>query len=126
MPQLTERTDVWRMVGRFDGGKTEQPVYTRVPCLRVPISSFDKVTAALVARNTASAGESFRSEDRQSTDVFLLPSWVLVQTDDEFRRGRRTDNTGAAVPYRYTVNGVRDYEQFGYQDVIAVFCTSSQ
>lgn len=122
MPQLTERTDIWRMVGAYDGGKTMKAVYTRVPCLRVPISSFDKVAAALVARSTGST-ESFRSEGRSSTDVFLLPSWVGVQVEDELRRGRRTDITGTVGQYRYTVDGLRDYEGLGYQSTVAVFCT---
>ena len=125
MPQLTEQCEVWRMVGQYDGGKQMEAVYTRVPCLRVPISSFDKVAAALVARSTG-ATESFRSEGRTSTDVFLLPSWLSVQVEDEIRRGRRLDVRGAAVPYRYTVDGVRDYEGLGYQDTVAVFCAATQ
>jgi hypothetical protein len=125
MPQLTERTDIYRMVGTYDGGKTTQAVYTRVPCLRVPISSFDQVAAALVARTTGET-ESFRSEGRSSTDLFLLPDWVNVQIEDELRRGRRTDITGAVVPFRYTVDGVRDYEGLGYQNTVAVFCTITQ
>jgi hypothetical protein len=125
MPQLTERCDVWRMVGTYDAGKTEKPVYTRVPCLKVPMSSFDKVAQSLVGRSSA-ASESFRSGGRESTDLFLLPSWVPVLTDDELRRGRRVDVTGAVQPYRYTVNGIRDYEGLGYQDTIAVFCTATQ
>lgn len=125
MPQLTERTDLWRMVGTYDGGKTMKAVLTQVPCLRVPISSFDKLAAALTARDTTPS-ESFRSQGRQSTDVFLLPAWVDVREDDELRRGRRTDITGTVVPFRFTVNGVRDYEQFGYQDTRAVFCESTR
>lgn len=125
MPQLTERCDVWRMVGTYEGGKTMQAVYTRVPCLRVPISSFDKLAAALTARDT-SPTESFRSQGRQSTDVFLLPAWADIREDDELRRGRRTDITGQVVPYRYKVNGIRDYETFGYQDTRAVFCESTR
>jgi hypothetical protein len=125
MPQLTERCDIWRMVGTFEGGKQMEAVYTRVPCLRVPISSFDKVANALVVRNTGNT-ESFRSEGREATDVFLLPTWVPVQYDDELRRGRRTDITGQVVPYRYTVGGIRDYEGLGYQDTVAVFCAITQ
>ena len=122
MPQLTERCDIWRMVGTYDGGKSMQAVYTRVPCLRVPISSFDKVAAALAARDTG-ATEGFHVEGRESTDVFLLPSWLPVKIEDELRRGRFTSVSGAVQQYRYTVDGTRDYETFGYQDVIAVFCT---
>jgi hypothetical protein len=125
--QLTERTDVWRMVGTYDGGKTMQAVLTRVPCLRVPISSFDKLASALSASTRSnSPAEFFRSQGRESTDVFLLPAWVTVKTDDELRRGRRVDINGNAVPYRYTVNGVRTYETFGYQDQLAVFCQSME
>lgn len=124
MPQLTERTDVWRMVGTYDGGKQMQAVFTRVPCIRIPISSFDKVAAALVARDTDN--ESFRPQGRESTDVFLLPRRLLVLTDDELRRGRRTDITGRIQPYRYTVTGIQDYERIGYQDTIAVFCAAIQ
>lgn len=120
--QLTESCDIWRMVGTFDQGKTMTAVYKRVPCLRVPISSFDKVAAALAARNTGMT-EGFHVEGRESTDVFLLPSWVAVQSEDELRRGRFTGITGTVQQYRYTVDGARDYETFGYQDVIAVFCT---
>lgn len=124
MPQLTERCDVWRMVGPYDGGKKMQAVFTRVPCVRVPISSFDKVAAALVARSTGGT-ESFRPEGRSSTDVFLMPLWVSIKSGDEIRRSRRTDVTGAVVPKRYTVDGMRDYEGFGYQDTVAVFCTET-
>jgi hypothetical protein len=110
------------MVGAYEQGKTMKAVYTRVPCLRVPVSSFDKVANALMARDTGGS-ESFRAEGRSSTDVFLVPKWVAVQTDDELRRGRRTDITGTVGPYRYTVDGLRDYEGLGYQSTVAVFCT---
>ena len=127
MPQLTERCDIWRMTGRQDGGKIMKVVYPAVPCLRVPISSFDKVAAALSASTRdSSPSEYFRSEGRQSTDVFLLPRWVIVLTDDELRRGRRLDANGNPVQYRYTVAGIRDYETLGYQDTNAVFCQSMQ
>lgn len=127
MPQLTERCDLWRMVGTDDGGKTMQIVYAHVLCLRVPISSFDKLASALSAATTGTTPSQFyRSEGRQSTDVFLVPSWLPVQTDDELRRGRRTDINGNPVQYRYTVAGIRDYEDFGYQDTNAVFCQSMQ
>lgn len=125
MPQLTERCDVWRMVGTYDSGKQMKAVYTRVPCLRVPVSSFDKLASALAARSTGST-ESFRPEGRESTDLFLLPTTFQVQYDDEIRRGRRTDVTGTVVPYRFTINGIRDYETLGYQNTIAVFCTLTQ
>lgn len=125
MPQLTELTDIWRMVGTYDGGKQMTAVYTRIPCLRVPISSFDKVAASLVARSTGST-EGFHVEGRESTDIFLLPSWVPIQTEDELRRGRRTQVTGTVAQYRYTVNGIRDYEGLGYQDTVAVFCAVTQ
>lgn len=125
MPQLTERCDLWRMVGTYDGGKTMQAVYTRLPCLKVPMSSFDKLAGALVAHNSGST-ESFRSQARESTDLFLLPAWVAIQTDDEIRRGRRTDITGTVAAYRFTVNGLRDYEGLGYQDTLAVFCTAAR
>lgn len=127
MPQLTERCDIWRMVGTYDGGKQMQAVHTQVPCLRVPISSFDKLAGALAASMRGNIpSESFRSEGRESTDVFLIAAWMSVQPDDELRRGRRIDINGNAVPYRYTVGGVRAYEGFGYQDTHAVFCTSTQ
>lgn len=125
MPQLTQLCDVWRMVGQYDGGKQMQAVYTRVPCLRVPISGFDKVAAALVARSTG-ATESFRPEGRTSTDVIFVPGWMHVQAEDEIRRGRRVDVTGAVVPHRYIVDGARDYEEFGYQDTLVVFCSATQ
>lgn len=123
--QLTERCDVWRMQGTYDQGRRETLVLSRVPCLRVPVSSFDKVASALVARSTGSS-ESFRPQDRESTDLFLLPSWAAVQEEDEVRQGRRVDVTGAVQPNRYTVDGVREFTGLGsYQDTIAVFCTSS-
>jgi hypothetical protein len=127
MPQLTERCDVWRMVGVYDQGKTMTAVYTNAPCLRVPISGFSKLAAALSASSTAhSPSERFLIEARQATSVFLIPSWMRLFTDDELRRGRRVDINGNAVPYRYTVNGIRDYEGLGYQDTLAVFCQSLQ
>jgi len=127
MPQLTEKCDLWRMVGAYDGGKSIQAVYTRVPCLRVPISSFDKVAGALLASTrSTSPSENFRSEARQSTDIFLVPAFVQVIADDELRRGRRVDINGNAVQYRYKVGGIQDYDGLGYQNVIAVFCQSLQ
>lgn len=123
--QLTERCDVWRMVGAYDGGKAMQAVYTRVPCLRVPISSFDKVAAALAARNTGQS-EGFHVAGRESTDVFLLQLGFDIRTEDELRRGRFVDVSGSVQQYRFTVNGVRDYESFGYQNTIAVFCASTR
>jgi tRNA U54 and U55 pseudouridine synthase Pus10 len=123
--QLTERCDVWRFVGAYDGGKALQAVYTRVPCLRVPVSSFDKVATALAARDTG-ATEGFHVGGRQSTDVFLLPNSYPIQIEDELRRGRRTGITGTVQAYRYQINGIRDYETFGYQDTTAVFCTLTQ
>lgn len=127
MPQLTEKCDVWRMVGRYDGGKSMSAVYTAVPCLRVPISNFDKVAAALSAATTGSSpSESFQAQGRESTAVFLVPAYLVIQPDDELRRGRRIDINGNAVAYRYTVTGVRDYDGFAYQDTHAVFCRSMQ
>ena len=127
MPQLTDRCDIWRMVGQYDAGKQITAVYKTVPCLRVPISGFDRVANALAASTRdSSPSEYFRNEARESTDVFLIPTWVKVLTDDELRRGRRTDINGNAVQYRYTVDGIRDYDGLGYQDTFAVFCTSLQ
>jgi predicted ATPase len=127
MPQLTERCDVWRMVGTYDAGKKMAAVYTAAPCLRIPISGFSKLAAALSASNRPSSpSERFLTEARQSTSVFLIPSWMRLFTDDELRRGRRVDINGNAVAYRYTVNGIRDYEGLGYQDTLAVFCQSLQ
>lgn len=121
--QLTERTDIWRMVGTYDAGKSMQAVYTQVPCLRVPISSFDKLAGALSSSMRPSMpSEYIRSEGRQATDVFLLPAWVAIQADDELRRGRRTDINGNVVAYRYTVSGIRMFESFAYQDQQAAFC----
>lgn len=121
--QLTERTDIWRFVGAYDGGRTQQLVYTQVPCLRVPLSSFDKLAGALSSSMRPSVpSEYFRSEGRQATDVFLLPTWVAVRADDELRRGRRTDINGNVVANRYTVSGIRTFESFAYQDQQAVFC----
>lgn len=122
--QLTERCDVWRMVGSYDQGRQMTAVLTRVPCLRVPVSSFDKVAAALVARSTGNS-EGFRPEGRESTDVFLVAAWTGVQAEDELRQGRRVTVTGSVEPNRYVVNGVRDYDGFGYQDTLAVFCAST-
>lgn len=126
MPQLTERCDVWRFV-QSGSAKPITAVYTRVPCLRVPISSFDKVMAALSSATTdTQVSEYFRSEGRASTDVFLMPDWVNVRTDDELRRGRYLNNDGQTVQYRYNVDGIRTYESFAYQDTIAVFAASLQ
>ena len=47
--QLTERCDIWRMLGTHDGGKQMGAAYTRIPCLRVPISTFDQISSALSA-----------------------------------------------------------------------------
>lgn len=121
--QLTEKTDLWRMVGTYDGGKAMQAVYTRIPCVRVPISSFDTIAAALSSSmRSGIPSEYFRAEGRDSTDVFILPDWLQVQTDDELRRGRRVDINGTAVAYRYTVAGIRTFESFAYQDQQAAFC----
>lgn len=126
MPQLTDRCEVWRFV-QADGSKPMTAVYTRVPCLRVPVSSFDKVAAALSAATTGTQPSEFtRSEARESTDVFLVPSWITLRTDDELRRGRYTDNNGTVVPYRYSVDGIRAYDSFGYQDTIGVFASLLQ
>jgi hypothetical protein len=125
--QLTETCDLWRMVLQPNGGREMSAVLTRVPCLRVPVSTIDKVEAALSAATTnTNPSEYFRSEARQSTDMFLLPDWLQVQTDDELRRGRYTDNNGDIVPYRYSVDGIRTYETFGYQGTICVFCSLLQ
>ena len=125
--QLTEKTDLWRMVGAYDEGKTMQAILTRIPCLRVPISSFDTIASALSSSMKGNIpSEYFRAEGRDATDLFLLPAWVPVETDDELRRGRRTDINGAVVAYRFTVAGTRTYETFGYQDQQAVFCQSMQ
>lgn len=127
MPQLTDRCELWRFVGQYDASKNLQAVYTRVPCLRVPISSFDRLASAISASSRGtSPSESFRSEARESTDVFLVPNWVRILADDELRRGRRVDINGNAVAYRYTVDGIRDYDGLGYQDALAVFCRSLQ
>ncbi|MGH3415434.1 MAG: hypothetical protein ACRDSS_03105 [Actinocrinis sp.] len=123
--QLTQRCDLWRMVGRYDEGKTLQAVYTQLACLRVPISSFDKIAGALLASSRSSApSENFRPEGRQSTDIFLIAAWVAVQADDELRHGRRVDINGNAVQYRYRVGGVQAFDGLGYQDRLAVFCQS--
>lgn len=125
--QLTDRCDVWRMVGTYDQGKTMQAILTRVPCLRVPVSEFDKVANALLASSRSSApSENFRSGGRESTDVFLLPTWARVFAEDELRRGRYTDINSRVLQYRYIIGGARDYGGLGYQDTTAVFCTLTQ
>lgn len=127
MPQLTELCDIWRMLGAYEGGKEMGAAYTRVPCLRVPLSTFDKLAASLSAATTGtSPSEYFRSQARQATAVFLIPAWVGVQEDDELRYGRRIDVSGAVQPYSYTVVGIRDYDGIAYQDAKALFCQRNQ
>lgn len=126
MPQLTERCDIWRFV-QGDETKPMTRVFTALPCLRVPVSSFDKVAAALSAATTdTQPSEFFRSESRESTDLFLVPTWANIRADDEIRRGRYTDNNGDPVQYRYSVDGIRTYESFAYQDTKAVFAALLQ
>lgn len=127
MPQLTERCELWRLTTNTESGKKQMTaILTAIPCLRVPISTFDKVAAPLSAPDTASIpAEYMHSQARQSTDVFLLPDWVAVRPDDEIRRGRRTNNVGQVVAHIYNVDGIRDYETFGYQNTVAVFATLS-
>lgn len=126
--QLTERCDIWRMVGQYDGGKKITAVYTRLPCLRVPISRFDKISTPFTVGGLLSgpSSEHFRPAGRTSTDVFLFPRWVTIRYDDELRRGRRTDNAGNVGPYRYTVDGVLDFEMQGYHDVQYAFASLTQ
>lgn len=124
MPQLTERCDLWRFQAQEDGTDEMALVLAAVPCLRVPISSTDKIASALSAPTTDSAPSAYmHSEGRESTDLFLLPNWLEVRPDDELHRGRYTDNSGDVVPFRYTVDGIRNYETFAYQQTICVFAS---
>jgi hypothetical protein len=126
--QLTgkSRLAVWRFV-QAGSAKTMSAVYTSLPYVRVPISTFDQVVASLSSATTdTQPSDYWRSEGRDSTSIFLLPDWANVRTDDELRYGRYTDNNGDLVQYRYSVDGVRTYEGFGYQDTIAVFTRNLQ
>lgn len=125
--QLTERCDIWRMVGRYDGGKEESAVYTRIPCLRVPLGTFDKVASAMSASLSDNPpGQVFRDESRTAMALFLVENWVGVIEDDELRMGRRTTIDGTITQYRYTVSGIHDYDDFGYQNTLALFCERAQ
>lgn len=104
MPQLTGRCDLWRMVLQPSGQKLMVGYQTRVPCLRVAISGLDSLPAFA----------------RESTDVFILPTWLAVREDDEIRLGRRVDADGNPSQYRYTIDGVRRFDQFGL-DVLEAF-----
>lgn len=125
--QLTERCDIWGWVGEFDGSKQIKMLYEQIECLRVPISEMDKVAAALsTAMTNSTPTEYFRSQARQATALFLVPTWVNVREDNELRYGRRLDLTGAVQQHRYTVSGIRTYGTFGYQDNQALFCQRLQ
>lgn len=125
--QLTERCDIWRMLGTYEGGKAMGAAYTQIPCLRVPISTLDKIASSLSAATSGSSpSEFFRSQARQATAIFLVPEWVSIMEDDELRFGRRHDTTGQIAQYRYTVAGIRTYDDFGYQDTHALFCQRLQ
>lgn len=128
--QLTDTCDIWRLVlqtsGANSGKKVKQAVYTRVPCLRVPISKFDVIASPLSTANTSSVPSEFmHSEARVSTDVFLVPVGTGVRLDDEIRRGRYINNAGQLTAYIYTVDGIQDHDGFGYQHTLTVFCTRS-
>lgn len=127
MPQLTETCAIYRMALQENGTKTLTAVYARLPCLRVPVSKFDVIAAPLSAATTTSPpSEFFRSEGRQSTDLFLVPAWVTVLPDDELQRGRFTNNDGQVVPYRYTVSGMQTFETLAYQDTLALYTYLTQ
>jgi hypothetical protein len=124
------------MLGTYEEGKTMGAAYTRIPCLRVPISSFDEISSPLSSstgtiqadRGTfpSPPSEYFHPEARQATAVFLVPQYVALLSEDELRHGRRTDITGTVQPYRYTVSGIQDYDTFAYQNIRLVFCMRMQ
>lgn len=134
--QLTERCDIWRMLGTYEGGKQIGAAYTRIPCLRVPISTFDQISASLSAATgtiqpdrgefPSPPSEFFHPLGRGSTAIFLIENHWSILAEDELRHGRRTDITGAVQPYRYTVAGIQDYDTFGYQDTRLIFCQRMQ
>lgn len=125
--QLTELCEIWRLVGDYESGREMSAALTRVPCLRVPVSEFDKIAASLSASSSGhDPSQFFRSQARQATALFLVPTWVQVYEDDELRHGRRLATDQTVQPYRYTVVGIRDYGGVAYQDATALFCQRNQ
>lgn len=123
MPQLTQKIDVWRMVGVYDQGKTMGPVLKQIPALRIAISRFDTIQRGLSAQMTATRAEFFRPEGSEATDLFLVPTYLtgLLFYDDEIRWGRTVTNQGTVVQHRFTVRGVQEFKEFGYTDSLHLY-----
>lgn len=107
MIRLTERCEVWR-ISSSGPRRSVTVIYANVPCLRVPISSFDGMP----------------DYARRSTHVVFVPRTHarLLRTEDELRTGRRVNNAGQVVAHRYGVDGIRDYRSLGVLHT-EVYCT---
>lgn len=96
MLTFTDRATIYRSVASTSRGpraRSEKPIYTNVPCLVVPISTFDR------AVNFA----------RESTHVAWVPRWLELLREDELRVGRRTDDFGDKLLYGFVINGTRRF-----------------
>lgn len=120
--QLTDKCSLWRMKQQPNGTIQLSVIIPALPCLRVPQSKFDKIASALSAANSSTIPSEFtHTESRQSQAIFLIPDWADIRPEDELQRGRYTNNAGQVVPFRYIVDGIQDYGDFGYQNVKAVY-----
>lgn len=94
MLRLSQRMDVWRWTVQPSGRRVQVLAERDIECLFVPISSFDQLPAFA----------------REATDLLLVPRWLReLGQEDQVRSGRRVDNTGAVLQYRYTIAGVRRF-----------------
>jgi hypothetical protein len=94
---LTEVAGVYRSLpvpAKGANVRDKIQAYPTIPCLIVPVSSFDRVQAYGL----------------ESTHVVWVPQWLELLKEDEVRTGRRTDPVSQAVsPYVYVVNGRRKF-----------------
>lgn len=108
---LVERADVYRTVAQPAKGphvRGEQRILQGIPCLIMPMSSFDRQQAYSL----------------EATHVAWFPKWCELLKEDEIRHGHRTDPFGDQLTYTYVVNGRRRFV-IGLQHR-AYYCTERE
>lgn len=98
MLPFTDRAAIFREQAQPSKGpnvRVKTQLYPNVPCLIVPVSSFDRMNAYGL----------------ESTHVVWVPRWLTLLKEDEVRVGRRTEPvTGTVTPIVYVVNGRRMFK----------------
>lgn len=110
-PVLTRTGQLWRKVPTNGPGQLGEAMTMLVPALAfevVPVSRFD----------------SQQPYTLEATHILWVPRWQELRKEDEVRYGEWTNSLGVTQPFRYVVNGKRQFRT-GFRQT-AYYCTERE